>query len=512
MDNDVRKLLEEYNTEFVKFRRDVEDALENIDLDNLTPRVRSFITENGTAKAGFETGSVSDGAYARMFAEFKNAQEKSLAEFKAEVASTYATAEMLSQYETSTNQAIASIQTTASENGAGIQTLTEWKNSFYGENGEYQKDRKAQQESLKALNSFVETQTEANAAFAKTEDITVWRGTKYTSFEDGLNAAESAAETAANSYTDGKISEATTNIEAKVYTKTQADSEFAKSETLTAYKAEVTKKFSDAQKEANEYTDDKFGKVKTDILSQVYSKTEATEQFAGKSDLSEYTTKTAFSGYKTETDQSLQDIETDLAKTETSIAGIMQKANASGAFIGMFATAGSGSLKKDKNGNYVTTEDGEYIFVKDGEETPISQADVSGMFISKLNGGSSQIKLNADKISFGNYASVDNEGNLKVKRVYSDGSNGFYFKISTVGDTGIYQMSAEDNADPSSPDCAFGVRHDISNAINFYCYGDNFGGYNYNQDKFFPKGTWDFSSAAVTGLADSLTGLAVYFS
>ena len=138
MDNDVRKLLEEYNTEFVKFRRDVEDALENIDLDNLTPRVRSFITENGTAKAGFETGSVSDGAYARMFAEFKNAQEKSLAEFKAEVASTYATAEMLSQYETSTNQAIASIQTTASENGAGIQTLTEWKNSFYGENGEYQ--------------------------------------------------------------------------------------------------------------------------------------------------------------------------------------------------------------------------------------------------------------------------------------------------------------------------------------------------------------------------------------
>ena len=30
MDNEVRKLLEEYNTEFIKFRRNVEDALENI--------------------------------------------------------------------------------------------------------------------------------------------------------------------------------------------------------------------------------------------------------------------------------------------------------------------------------------------------------------------------------------------------------------------------------------------------------------------------------------------------
>ena len=47
MDNEVRKLLEEYNTEFIKFRRNVEDALENIDLDNLSPRVKAYITKSG---------------------------------------------------------------------------------------------------------------------------------------------------------------------------------------------------------------------------------------------------------------------------------------------------------------------------------------------------------------------------------------------------------------------------------------------------------------------------------
>ena len=287
MDNEVRKLLEEYNTEFIKFRRNVEDALENIDLDNLSPRVKAYITKSGAARAGFEVGGLSDGAYARMFAEFKNARDKAFAEFKAEVSSKYATVKMLSDYQTDTSKAIAGMQATA---------------------------------------------------------------------------------------------------------------------------------------------------------------------------------------------------------------------NASGAFIDIFTAAGNGTIKKDADGNYAVTADGEYIFVKDGAETPISQADVSGLFISELNGGESTIKLRADRIKLGDGASVDNNGNLRVKRVYSDSSNGFYLKISTVGDTGIYQFSASDTADPSSSDCAFGVRHDVTNAINFYCYGDNFGGYNYNQDKFYPKGAWDFSSAQVSGL------------
>lgn len=127
MDNEVRKLLEEYNTEFIKFRRNVEDALENIDLDNLSPRVKAYITKSGAARAGFEVGGLSDGAYARMFAEFKNARDKAFAEFKAEVSSKYATVEMLSEYQASTSTAIASIQATADVHGSSISNLTEWK-------------------------------------------------------------------------------------------------------------------------------------------------------------------------------------------------------------------------------------------------------------------------------------------------------------------------------------------------------------------------------------------------
>lgn len=336
MDNEVRKLLEEYNTEFIKFRRNVEDALENIDLDNLSPRVKAYITKSGAARAGFEVGGLSDGAYARMFAEFKNARDKAFAEFKAEVSSKYATVKMLSDYQTDTSKAIAAIQATANAHGASISNLTEWK------------------------------------------------GTANTALEN-------------------------------------------------------------------------------------------------------------ISG-------SIQDLDTDIGVLSASVAGVTQRANASGAFIDIFTAAGNGTLKKDADGNYAVTADGEYIFVKDGAETPISQADVAGLFISELNGGESTIKLRADRIKLGDGASVDNNGNLRVKRVYSDSSNGFYLKISTVGDTGIYQFSASDTADPSSSDCAFGVRHDVTNAINFYCYGDNFGGYNYNQDKFYPKGAWDFSSAQVSGL------------
>ena len=336
MDNEVRNLLQEYNTEFITFRRNVEDALENIDLDNLSPRVKEYITKSGAARAGFEVGGLSDGAYARMFAEFKNERDKAFAEVKAEVSAKYATVKMLSDYQTDTSKASAGRQATGNAHGASISNLTEWKST------------------------------------------------------------------------------------------------------------------------ANTALQNRSG--------------------------------------------SIQDLDTDVGVLSASVAGVTQRANARGAFIDIFTAAGNGTLKKDADGNYAVTADGEYIFVKDGAETPISQADVAGLFISELNGGESTIKLRADRIKLGDGASVDNNGNLRVKRVYSDSSNGFYLKISTVGDTGIYQFSASDTADPSSSDCAFGVRHDVTNAINFYCYGDNFGGYNYNQDKFYPKGAWDFSSAQVSGL------------
>lgn len=331
MDNETKKLLEDYNAEFIKFRRNVEDALENIDLDNLTPRVRSFITGSGTAEAGFETGSVSGGVYARMFAEFKNEREKAFAEFKAEVASTYATLEMLTEYETATTKSIADIKSAADENKASISGIVEWQNT-----------------------------------------------------------------------TTGTIS----------------------------------------------------------------------------------------------------DLETDVDNAKESIAGITQVANASGAFISLFA--GTGTLKKDSSGNYAETENGEYIVIdKDGNELPISESDFAGVFVKKT-ADDSEILLRAERIKFGDNASVDNDGNLMIKRLLSSGDTAnYYAKIySSYGDFGVYESGAPKNATPVNETCLWGLYNTISDGLSFYTKGMEYlllkesGG----TVTAKPKGTWDFSSATVSGL------------
>lgn len=336
MDNETKKLLEDYNAEFIKFRRNVEDALENIDLDNLTPRVRSFITGSGTAEAGFETGSVSGGVYARMFAEFKNEREKAFAEFKAEVASTYATLEMLTEYETATTKSIADIKSAADENKASISGIVEWQNT-----------------------------------------------------------------------TTGTIS----------------------------------------------------------------------------------------------------DLETDVDNAKESIAGITQVANASGAFISLFA--GTGTLKKDSSGNYAETENGEYIVIdKDGNELPISKSDFAGVFVKKT-ADDSEILLRAERIKFGDNASVDNDGNLMIKRLWSSGDTAnYYAKIySSYGDFGVYESGAPKNATPVNESCLWGLYNTISDGLSFYTKGMEYLLLKESEGVVTvkPKGTWDFSSSEVSGLV-------VYFS
>ena len=323
MDNETKKLLEDYNAEFIKFRRNVEDALENIDLDNLTPRVRSFITGSGTAEAGFETGSVSGGVYARMFAEFKNEREKAFAEFKAEVASTYATLEMLTEYETATTKSIADIKSAADENKASISGIVEWQNT-----------------------------------------------------------------------TTGTIS----------------------------------------------------------------------------------------------------DLETDVDNAKESIAGITQVANASGAFISLFA--GTGTLKKDSSGNYAETENGEYIVIdKDGNELPISKSDFAGVFVKKT-ADDSEILLRAERIKFGDNASVDNDGNLMIKRLWSSGDTAnYYVKIySSYGDFGVYESGAPKNATPVNESCLWGLYNTISDGLSFYTKGMEYLLLKESEGVVTvkPKGTWGF--------------------
>lgn len=519
MDLETKRKLEAYNDEFVKFRRYVEDALENIDFDNLSHSVRTSLTGYSSSKAGVESNTTDSGAFARMFAEYKNAQAKTFAEFRTEAAKNYATVQMLAQYQSETEQ--------------GIKTNAD---------------------------SIADIKATADSDRAVINSLTAWRGTTYESFDTAITNADAtakgyadAAESNANGYTDNKISNIDTRmttVESSVSEVKLATADFATKEELTSYKSEVTTKFTNADmtakgyadtaesnandnaiekakaalSQANAYTD---AKIETEIFSvesKVYTKDEANSNFATTATLTDYATKIYANSAAVD---ALSDAK---EYTKESVSGIAQRTNASGAFIDLFATAGDGNLKKDDDGNYVTTENGEYIFVKDGKETTISAADVAGMFIQKLNNGTSSIKLNANKISFGRYAGVTSDGAMYLKRLFGsstvecnnqpgafyldidsdfDTTSGTYggdlimksvmsFDSYTDTDVGLYGFRYGVTSGNSSPSVHFVVGKKDSDEKQII-------GYSYGEEKTYPKGRWDFTEAEVSGLA-------VYFS
>lgn len=101
----------ELRDEFIRFRRFMEDAIENIDTDNLSGNLLKIITDSESSSAGFEAAASELGAYSRMFAEYKN----------------------------ETNKALAEIISAADSQSAKIKALTEWQSEFVSENGDLTK-------------------------------------------------------------------------------------------------------------------------------------------------------------------------------------------------------------------------------------------------------------------------------------------------------------------------------------------------------------------------------------
>lgn len=226
-----------------------------------------------------------------------------------------------------------------------------------------------------------------------------------------------------------------------------------------------------------------------------------------------------FAEYKTEINKSIASVEAvadensskinAIAKYEgdiKSIASIEETADANGAFIKMLVSAGSN---------------------KDPDE--VEPFEIAGIYMTAMNNNSTEIKLNADVIKFGDYASVDSIGNFYSKKLfgsasgeYIDGDNKypgfFYAEVDSGGFT-------EDNK-------LYGADFYIKSVIPFYgsegtvIYGFHYGttpgetsesinfvvgeqgtndvksvwGYNYGKNAFFPKGVWDFSSCSVSNI------------
>lgn len=85
---------------------------------------------------------------------------------------------------------------------------------------------------------------------------------------------------------------------------------------------------------------------------------------------------------------------------------------------------------------------------------------------------------------------------LACTKLYAKGHlDGYHAKLAgNIGDFGVYNSLADSNANPTNANCIWGIYSGGDGAINFYSYGDNYGGYNSNAETYFAKGKWDFSN------------------
>lgn len=181
-----------------------------------------------------------------------------------------------------------------------------------------------------------------------------------------------------------------------------------------------------------------------------------------------------------------------------SIAEVKAKADATGAFLSLMASTGGGTIEYYE-------EDGEFYYTDaaGSDPIPVSDADIAGIFISAINAEQStetQIYLKANIIKFGENCSVDDDGNLRVKRIWNNNGTQYYAAVGSMetgswGDFGVYYTGSD-----GSNHYAWRIYQD-SDRMLFEIEDHEIFGYNKNQNKTYPKGVWDFSSCTeVRGL------------
>ncbi|MBQ8836284.1 MAG: phage tail protein [Clostridia bacterium] len=123
--------------------------------------------------------------------------------------------------------------------------------------------------------------------------------------------------------------------------------------------------------------------------------------------------------------------------------------------------------------------------------------------------------INGSNITTGTISAdrIDTES-LACTAVYAkDYPNGHYFALDgDWGDFGIFSPNAESTNDPRDSSCVFGAFQSDIKAINFYCFGYNFMGFNATtSNTLFAKGKWDFTSAYFTGVLDFSTATNIIY-
>lgn len=114
------------------------------------------------------------------------------------------------------------------------------------------------------------------------------------------------------------------------------------------------------------------------------------------------------------------------------------------------------------------------------------------------------VSVSGDLITSGTITGVDIAG----ARFWGNYGKNKYFKVvSGLGDIGLFEHDADENATAVNKDCMWGIVSSTQTGRTFhmYSYGNRIMGYNDSQKKTYPMGTWDFSSCNVIGLPSSST-------
>lgn len=264
---------------------------------------------------------------------------------------------------------------------------------------------------------------------------------------------------------------------------------------VTAEKIESKVSYEDLENSLNQYST--VSQTAQAIEMSVVSSQEYTDNSVET--LSSTFTMTA-DGISTRVSKLKKGVETQFNQTAEKIESLaFEKMNTSEAVtVKEKPSASDKTLDKEKlykyNNKYYYFNDILQDWLEYDEKNGINSAftQTSDGFI--LNGN---VKLNGNLYS---------NGEIEAAKFYGGLVRNRYFKIASgLGDVGIFEKDASEGATTISNDCAWGIY--LSEAgkgvMRMYSWGKALFGYNYDQKKCYPLGTWDFSSCNVVGLPSS---------
>lgn len=114
------------------------------------------------------------------------------------------------------------------------------------------------------------------------------------------------------------------------------------------------------------------------------------------------------------------------------------------------------------------------------------------------------VSVSGDLITSGTIKGVDIVG---ARFLGNSGKHKYFKVVSGLGDIGLFESYASDTATAINPDCVWGIVSPTQTGRTFHMcsYGQRILGFNDDQRKTYPMGTWDFSSCNVIGLPTTNT-------